>query len=56
MVRLKKVNKDIMTSFSVMETARESLTFEEYFKNTDQFTFQGFQFMRPIKKILLAMF
>ena len=40
MVKLKKVKtKDIMTPFSVMETASESLTLEEYFKNTDQFTF-----------------
>ena len=40
MVRLKKVKtKDIMTPFSVMETARENLTLEEYFENTDQFTF-----------------
>jgi len=40
MVRLKKVKtKDIMTPFSVMETASESLTLEEYFENTDQFTF-----------------
>ena len=40
MVRLKKVKtKDIMTPFSVMETASENLTLEEYFENTDQFTF-----------------
>ena len=28
-----------MTPFSVMETANQNLTVEEYFKNTDQFTF-----------------
>ena len=28
-----------MTPFSVMETASENLTLEEYFENTDQFTF-----------------
>ena len=40
MVKLKKVKaKDIMTPFSVMETANQNLTVEEYFKNTNQFTF-----------------
>ena len=43
-----------MTPFSISKTANEKLTLEEYFENTDQFTFSRIPIMKPIKKILLV--